>query len=131
MLGSSIGIKKVSDENRMRYEGGQYYLKSEEELRQLFPQQTEAFENTVKISEKFNKQYNINLTTKDVFQPNDFKTKRFNINNYWKYSSICSTCLLIISLVTLFVVAPISVKGWIFNLILLALGPLPTIKSSA
>ena len=51
------------------------------------------------FKEEFNKQYNINLTTKDVFQPNDFKTKRFNINNYWKYSSICSTCLLIISLV--------------------------------
>ncbi len=29
--------KKVTDENRMRYEGGQYYLKSEEEMRSLFP----------------------------------------------------------------------------------------------
>ena len=29
--------KKVSDENRMRYEGGQFYLKSEEEMRSLFP----------------------------------------------------------------------------------------------
>ena len=29
--------KKLSDENRMRYEGGQYYCKSEEEMRALFP----------------------------------------------------------------------------------------------
>ena len=29
--------KKLSDENRMRYEGGQYYVKSEEEMRALFP----------------------------------------------------------------------------------------------
>ena len=28
--------KKLSDENRMRYEGGQYYVKSEEEMRKLF-----------------------------------------------------------------------------------------------
>lgn len=31
--------KKLSDENRMRYEGGQYYVKSEEEMRKLFPLQ--------------------------------------------------------------------------------------------
>lgn len=44
--------------------------------------------------------YNHNLTLKDIFQNNELKPKkRFNINNYWKYSSICSTCLLIISLV--------------------------------
>ncbi len=42
--------KKVSDENRMRYEGGQYYLKSEEEMRQLFLYATEALENTAKIA---------------------------------------------------------------------------------
>jgi len=44
--------KKVSDENRMRYEGGQYYLKSPEEMLQLFPYATEAIENTHKISSR-------------------------------------------------------------------------------
>ena len=29
--------KKLADEDRMRYEGGQYYVKSEEEMRKLFP----------------------------------------------------------------------------------------------
>ena len=34
--------KKVSDENRMRYEGGQYYLKSPEEMLEVFPYAKEA-----------------------------------------------------------------------------------------
>lgn len=42
--------KKVADENRMRYEGGQYYVKSEDEMRQLFPYAVEALENTHKIA---------------------------------------------------------------------------------
>ncbi len=44
--------KKVSDENRMRYEGGQYYLKSPEEMAELFPYALEALENTHKIAER-------------------------------------------------------------------------------
>lgn len=44
--------KKVSDENRMRYEGGQYYVKSEEEMRTLFPYAREALENTQKIADR-------------------------------------------------------------------------------
>lgn len=44
--------KKVTDENRMRYEGGQYYLKSEEEMRKLFPYAPEAIENTHKIASR-------------------------------------------------------------------------------
>ena len=42
--------KLVSDTNRMRYEGGQYYLKSEEEMRALFPYAPEAIENTHRIA---------------------------------------------------------------------------------
>ena len=44
--------KKVQDENRMRYEGGQYYLKSPEEMAELFPYALEALENTYKIAER-------------------------------------------------------------------------------
>ena len=44
----------VDDENRMRYEGGQYYLKSEEEMRKLFPYAEQAIENTHKIAERCN-----------------------------------------------------------------------------
>ena len=46
--------KKVTDENRMRYEGGQYYLKSPEEMAELFPYAPEALENTHKIAERCN-----------------------------------------------------------------------------
>ena len=44
--------KKVADENRMRYEGGQYYCKSEEEMRRLFPYAQEAIDNTQKIADR-------------------------------------------------------------------------------
>lgn len=44
--------KKLSDENRMRYEGGQYYVKSPEEMARLFPYALEALENTHKIAER-------------------------------------------------------------------------------
>lgn len=46
--------KKVSDEDRMRYEGGQFYVKSEDEMRILFPYATEAIENTVTIANRCN-----------------------------------------------------------------------------
>ncbi len=46
--------KKVADEDRMRYEGGQYYVKSEDEMRILFPYATEAIENTAVIAERCN-----------------------------------------------------------------------------
>ena len=44
--------KKLSDENRMRYEGGQYYVKSPEEMSELFPYAQEALENTQKIADR-------------------------------------------------------------------------------
>lgn len=44
--------KKVTDEDRMRYDGGQYYLKSEDEMKQLFPYALEALENTEKIANR-------------------------------------------------------------------------------
>ncbi len=44
--------KKLSDENRMRYEGGQYYVKSEDEMKALFPYVLQALENTQKIADR-------------------------------------------------------------------------------
>ena len=44
--------KKLSDENRMRYEGGQYFVKSEEEMRKLFPYAAQAIDNTQKIADR-------------------------------------------------------------------------------
>ncbi|MGN0341199.1 MAG: DNA polymerase III subunit alpha [Roseburia sp.] len=44
--------KKLSDEDRMRYEGGQYYVKSEEQMRELFPYALQAVENTQKVADR-------------------------------------------------------------------------------
>lgn len=44
--------KKLDDENRMRYEGGQYFLKSEDEMASLFSYAPEAIANTQKIAER-------------------------------------------------------------------------------
>ena len=49
--------KSVDDLNRMRFETQEFYLKSEEELRSLFPVCDEAFENTVKIAERCNVEF--------------------------------------------------------------------------
>ena len=44
--------KKLADEDRMRYVGGQYYVKSEEEMKGLFPYAWEAVENTKRIADR-------------------------------------------------------------------------------
>lgn len=43
--------KTVNDQDRMRYEGGQYYLKSADEMEELFPYAKEALLNTNRIAE--------------------------------------------------------------------------------
>ncbi|MFW6676791.1 DNA polymerase III subunit alpha [Lacrimispora sp. AGF001] len=54
--------KKVTDENRMRYEGGQYYCKSEEEMKKLFSYATQAVENTHKIAQRCNIEIEFGVT---------------------------------------------------------------------
>jgi len=54
--------KRLSDEDRMRYEGGQYYCKSEEEMRKLFPYAQEAIDNTHKIAERCNVEIEFGVT---------------------------------------------------------------------
>ena len=52
--------KTVDDPNRMKFQTDEFYLKSEEELRELFPNCDEAFENTVKIAERCNLEFVFN-----------------------------------------------------------------------
>ena len=49
--------KTVDDPNRMKFQTEEFYLKTEEELRQLFPNCDEAFENTVKIAQRCNLEF--------------------------------------------------------------------------
>ena len=60
--------KKVSDENRMRYTGGQYYLKSPEEMAELFPYALQALENTHKIADRCNVDIEFGVTKLPKFQ---------------------------------------------------------------
>lgn len=70
--------KKVSDENRMRYEGGQYFCKSEEEMKQLFPYALQALENTHKIAQRCNVEIEFGVTKLPKFQVPDGYTS-------WEY----------------------------------------------
>ncbi|MEG2349408.1 MAG: DNA polymerase III subunit alpha, partial [Hungatella sp.] len=63
--------KKVSDENRMRYEGGQYYCKSESEMAALFPYAPEALENTHKIAERCNVEIEFGVTKLPLYEVPD------------------------------------------------------------
>ena len=54
--------KKLSDENRMRYPGGQFFVKSEMEMRTLFPYAQEALDNTHRIAERCNVEIEFGVT---------------------------------------------------------------------
>ena len=54
--------KKLADENRMRYEGGQYFVKSEAQMRALFPYAQEALDNTQKIADRCNVEIEFGVT---------------------------------------------------------------------
>ncbi len=52
--------RTVDDPNRMKFQSEEFYLKSEDELRQLFPGCDEAFENTMKIADRCNLEFVFN-----------------------------------------------------------------------
>ncbi|MCQ2524640.1 MAG: DNA polymerase III subunit alpha [Lachnospiraceae bacterium] len=60
--------KTIHDENRLRYEGGQYYVKSEEEMRGLFPYALEALDNTQKIADRCNVEIEFGVTKLPHFE---------------------------------------------------------------
>ncbi|NLL78738.1 MAG: DNA polymerase III subunit alpha [Clostridiales bacterium] len=65
--------KKLTDEDRMRYEGGQYYVKSEEEMKGLFPYAWEAVENTQRIAERCNVEIEFGVTKLPKYEvPNGY-----------------------------------------------------------
>lgn len=75
--------KKLQDEDRMRYEGGQYYVKSEEEMKSLFPYALEALENTQKIADRCHVEIEFGVTKLPHFEvPKGY--------NSWTY--LCHLC---------------------------------------
>ena len=70
--------KKLADEDRMRYEGGQYYVKSPEEMAELFPYALEALENTHKIAQRCHVEIEFGVTKLPKFDVPDGLTS-------WEY----------------------------------------------
>ena len=60
--------KIVTDENRMRYDGGQYFIKSEEQMKELFPYALQAIENTQKIADRCNVEIEFGVTKLPHFE---------------------------------------------------------------
>lgn len=79
--------KKVSDNDRMKYEGGQYYLKTEEEMAALFPYAKEAIENTHKIAMRCNVEIEFGVRKLPRFKvPAEFyKETDDDIEASWNY----------------------------------------------
>ena len=70
--------KKLADENRMRYEGGQYYVKSPEQMAALFPYALQALENTQKIANRCNVEIEFGVTKLPKYEVPDGMTS-------WEY----------------------------------------------
>jgi len=74
--------KSLSDSNRMKYNTNQLYFKSEDEMRELFPQQLEAYENTIKIAD----QIDLKLDYNDFLFPKiDIPPEYKNSKEYLKF----------------------------------------------
>ena len=70
--------KKLSDDDRMRYEGGQYYVKSEEEMRTLFPYAQEAIDNTARIAQRCNVSIEFHVTKLPHYEvPQGYTSKTY------------------------------------------------------
>ncbi len=70
--------KKLADEDRMRYEGGQYYVKSEEDMKALFPYAWEAVENTQAIADRCNVEIEFGVTKLPHFEvPEGFNSETY------------------------------------------------------
>ena len=63
--------KRLSDENRMRYEGGQYYIKSEQDMKALFPYAWEAVENSQRIADRCQVEIEFGVTKLPHFEVPD------------------------------------------------------------
>ncbi|QHI69575.1 DNA polymerase III subunit alpha [Tichowtungia aerotolerans] len=59
----------LTDENRMRYPGNQFYMKSGAEMQQLFPDQPEALANTIEIAKRCNVEFEFDLPAERLHFP--------------------------------------------------------------
>lgn len=75
----------VSDEDRMRFPTSEFYMKSEEEMRELFPERPDAIENTVKIAEQCNLEFSFGEFHLPYYQiPEGYTTKSYLDKLTWE-----------------------------------------------
>lgn len=74
--------KKISDEKRMRFEGEEFYLKSEEEMRLLFPGMPQAYDNTYSIAQRCNFDYELGKIRLPVY---DYPPMYASAYEYFRY----------------------------------------------
>ena len=76
--------KKITDEDRMKYEGDQFYVKSPQEMATLFPYAPEAIENTVKIADRCEVEIEFGVTKLPMYDVPDSLTP-------WEYlTQLCN-----------------------------------------
>ncbi|MEF9952366.1 MAG: DNA polymerase III subunit alpha [Clostridium sp.] len=79
--------KTIDDDDRLEFESDEFYLKSEDELKELFPGMDEAFENTQKIADMCNVEFDFNVTHLPEFDT----PKEFSAGEYLRH--LCFTGL--------------------------------------
>ncbi|MBA2260993.1 MAG: DNA polymerase III subunit alpha [Acidobacteria bacterium] len=73
--------KTVNDVDRLRYHGDQFYLKSAEEMAQVFGDFPEALQNTVRIAQRCN----VDLTETGSYLPNFDVPAGFTLDEYFEH----------------------------------------------
>lgn len=71
----------VDDENRMRFANDEFYLKSESEMMELFPDHPEAIENSHKIAERCNVEFEFGEYHLPEFVPPEGMTNKDYLRN--------------------------------------------------
>ena len=70
--------KTVNDPSRMRFGSDEFYLKSREEMEEIFPYAIDALDNTVKIAERCNVEFDFNT----IHLPNYDVPEGYTTNSY-------------------------------------------------
>ncbi|MEG0641311.1 MAG: DNA polymerase III subunit alpha, partial [Clostridium sp.] len=70
--------KTIDDPDRLEFESDEFYLKSEEDMREVFPDMNDAFENTQKIADMCNVEFDFNVTHLPEFDtPDEYSAKEY------------------------------------------------------
>ena len=70
--------KTIDDDNKLEFASDEFYLKSEDEMKSLFPEKLEAIENTQKVADMCNVEFDFNVTHLPKFDtPEGYDSKGY------------------------------------------------------